>query len=337
MRALVLTGPGKADVRDVPAPVAGPGQVVVDVHRVGVCGTDVAFLRGTMPYLATGQAVYPLRPGHEWCGAVSSVGPGVDESWTGRRVSGDTMLGCRRCDRCARGLQHVCADRFEVGVLGGWHGALAEQVLVPVTSLQPLPDSVSDGAGAMVEPGGNSARAVLRAGVAAGERVAVIGPGTLGLLAADFARAAGAEVHVLGRSAGGLDLARGLGVAGVHRVDDVPALEFQVVIDMSSGVGMPRRAFDLVEPGGRVVLAGIAGEPTAIDVRELVFKDVTMIGDLSGSPAAEFTVGAFADGTVDPEPLVAATVPLERAADVLEGWRPEDAGPGPKMHIDPRR
>jgi threonine dehydrogenase-like Zn-dependent dehydrogenase len=88
MRALVLHGPGRASVEDVPAPAAGPGQVVVEVHRVGVCGTDTEFYNGGMAYLATGQARYPLRPGHEWCGVVAELGDGVDTGWLGRRVTG---------------------------------------------------------------------------------------------------------------------------------------------------------------------------------------------------------------------------------------------------------
>ena len=83
MRAFVLTGPGRAAVQDVAAPVAGPGQVVVDVERVGLCGTDVEFFTGEMAYLHDGRAAYPMRLGHEWCGTVSSVGDGVDGSWTG--------------------------------------------------------------------------------------------------------------------------------------------------------------------------------------------------------------------------------------------------------------
>ncbi len=336
MRALVLTAPGAAEIQDVPAPVAGPGQVVVDVHRAGVCGTDVAFFRGTMGYLQTGEAAFPLRPGHEWAGVVSAVGTGVAETWLRTRVTGDTMLGCGHCDRCARGLQHVCDDRFEVGVLHGWHGAVAEQVMVPASSLHRLPDQVSDAAGAMVEPAANSARAVGDAGVRPGHRVAVIGPGTIGLLAAAFAATRGAEVHLLGRSDRGLARGADFGVAGAWRVDAPPALDFQVVIEASGGAGMPQRAVELVEPGGTVACIGIAGEHTMVDTRQLVIKDVTLIGNLSGSPAMAETVAAFADGSVDPLPLIAATVPLDQAGRVLAGWRPDRAGPGPKLHIDPR-
>ena len=108
------------------------GEAVIDVARVGLCGTDVELFSGQMAYLQTGEAAYPLRIGHEWSGRVHSVGPGVDEAWIGRRVTGDTMLGCGRCRRCAAGRQHLCDDRFEVGIRRGWPGALAEQLGVPV-------------------------------------------------------------------------------------------------------------------------------------------------------------------------------------------------------------
>lgn len=208
MRAFVVTGPRESAVLDVEPPTAGAGQVVVDVHRAGVCGTDVEFFTGGMAYLQQGHASYPLRPGHEWCGAVASVGEGVDQKWLGRRVTGDTMLGCGSCYRCLDGRQHLCELRYEIGVRGGWPGALAEQLLVPVTALSPLPDSVDDIAGAMVEPGGNALRSVLGARLSPGRRVLILGPGTIGLLCVQFALATGAEVHVAGRSARNLGLAR---------------------------------------------------------------------------------------------------------------------------------
>ncbi len=336
MRALVVDGPRRASIQDVAVPIAGTGQVVVDVERSGVCGTDGAIYTGEMLYLGTGEAKYAMRPGHEWCGTVASIGEGVDPSWLGTRVTGDTMLGCRQCERCRRGRQHLCRNRYEVGVLGGWHGAVAEQVLVPAASLYALPDSVDDTAGAMVEPGGNSRRAAQVAVLAPGDRVAVFGPGTIGLLAAGFARSLGAEVHVIGRSPAGVALARSLGLPA-WLTDEVPDLRFDAAIDATDGAGIPAAAVDLVEPGGRIVCVGLAGEPSVIDSRQLVLKDLTVVGHLSGSPAMAATIAAYADGRVDPAPLVAATVGLDRAADVLAGWRPEHAGPGPKIHIDPRR
>jgi len=150
VKAFVVTAPRQCAVIDVEPPTAGPGQVVVDVHRVGVCGTDVEFFTGEMAYLHQGHAHYPLRLGHEWMGVVASVGRGVADTWVGRRVTGDTMLGCGKCRRCLRGHQHVCHDRFEVGIRGDWPGALAEQLLLPAGALHALPDAVDDVAGALV-------------------------------------------------------------------------------------------------------------------------------------------------------------------------------------------
>ena len=336
MRALVITAPRRAEVQEVPAPVAGPGHVVVDVERVGVCGTDVEFFTGEMSYLHSGDAAYPMRLGHEWCGAVSALGDGVDRSWLGRRVTGDTMLGCGHCPRCLDGRHHVCADRFEIGIRRGFPGALAEQLAVPVTALHRLPDAVDATLGALVEPGGNALRAVRGAGLAAGDRLLVLGPGTIGLLVARFAQAQHAEVHLMGRAGSDLEFVRGMGFAGVWTADTLPGLPFDAVVDASNAPALPALAADLVEPGKRVVYVGLAGSPSLIDSRTLVLKDVTAVGILSASAGLAGTIDAYATGAVDPRDLVAATVGLEDVGEVLSGRRPAGAGRGPKVHVDPR-
>lgn len=336
MRAFVVTAPGEASVQDVAPPAAGPGEVVVDVERVGVCGTDVEFFTGDMQYLHDGHAEFPMRLGHEWCGTVAAVGPGADPAWIGRRVTGDTMLGCGRCRRCRGGHQHVCADRTEVGIRGGRAGALAEQLAVPVTALHPLPDAVDVVAGALVEPGGNALRSAEGTAAGPGDRVLVLGPGTIGLLTALFLRAAGAQVHLLGRSPRSLAFARTLGFEGVWTTADLPELPFDAVVDASNHPDLPGRALDLVEPGGRVVYVGLAGSPSRVDTRTLALKDVTAVGVLSASPGLAGTIERYATGAVDPRPLVAATVGLDDVAAVLAGTRPDDAGDGPKIQVDPR-
>ncbi|MFD5128911.1 zinc-dependent alcohol dehydrogenase [Streptomyces olindensis] len=336
MRAFVLTAPGAYEVQEVPSPVAAPGEAVVDVERVGVCGTDVEFFTGEMAYLHTGHAAYPLRPGHEWSGRVTAVGHGVARSWIGRRVMGDTMLGDGTCRRCIKGRQHLCEKRQEVGVRGDRPGALAERLAVPVTSLHVLPDGVDAVLGALVEPGGNALRAARAADLGPGSRALILGPGTIGLLVAMFARTMGAEVHLMGQTEESLTFARTLGFEHVWREKDLPALRFDGVVDASNAVHLPAAALDLVEPGGRVVYIGLAGEPSRIDTRTLALKDVTAVGILSASPGLDATIRAYADKTVDPRPLVAATVGLGQVGAVLAGERPPNAGPGPKIHVDPR-
>jgi threonine dehydrogenase-like Zn-dependent dehydrogenase len=329
MRAFVITGPGQGSVQEVEEPVAKDAQVIVDVERAGVCGTDIEFWSGEMSYLHTGEAAYPIRIGHEWCGTVTALGPDADPAWLGKRVTGDTMLGCGHCERCLGGRQHLCADRFEIGIRNGWPGALAERLPVPEKALLPLPDAVDATFGALVEPGGNALRAVRAANLAPGERLLVLGPGTIGLLAVLIARAQGAEVHVLGQTVG---FARSIGLPNAWTTADLPALRWDAIIDASNAAALPGLALDLIEPGRRVVYIGISGQPSLVDTRRLVLKDVTAVGILSASGGLAGTIDLYASGAVDPRPLVGATVDLDRAGEALSGsLRP----PAPKIHVRP--
>jgi 2-desacetyl-2-hydroxyethyl bacteriochlorophyllide A dehydrogenase len=337
VRAFVITGPGQAEVRDIEPPQPGPGQVVVDVERAGVCGTDREFFTGHMVYLRTGEAEYPVRIGHEWCGTVGRAGDEASASWLGQRVTGDTMLGCGHCARCRTGRQHLCADRFEIGIRGGWPGALAEQLLVPASALLPLPDRIGATAGALVEPGGNALRAVRAAQATTGQRLLILGPGTIGLLSALIARARGADVHLLGPDDRSLRFARSLGFEQAWVRDTRPDGLFDAIIDASTGADLPALAAELIEPGGRIGFIGLSAEPSLLDTRTLVLKDVTATGVLSASGGLAETISLYAEGAVDPVPIVAATVGLDEAATVLSGRRPPEWGDAPKVHIDPRR
>jgi 2-desacetyl-2-hydroxyethyl bacteriochlorophyllide A dehydrogenase len=333
MRALVITGRESARVAEVDVPEPGAGQVVVDVRRAGICGTDVELFTGQLAYFAQGKTGFPLRPGHEWCGVVSALGAGVDPGWLGVRVTGDTMLGCGHCARCRAGRGHVCAARREVGIVG-WPGALAEKVLVPESSLYRLPDAIDDRAGALVEPGGNAWRAASAAQAGPGQRILVCGPGTIGLLTVAFARAAGAEVHVLALDRGREKLASAFGAVAHWTAADPPQVNYDAVIDCTDDHQMPARALALAEPAGRLVFIGISGVPSLIDSRDLVLGDMTAVGILGASAGLAPAIEHYADGRVDPSGIVAVTVSLDHAAEALAGQ--VSSGAGTKIHIDPR-
>jgi threonine dehydrogenase-like Zn-dependent dehydrogenase len=339
MRALVVTAPREAGVVEVPGPVAAPGQLLVDVERVGICGTDVELYTGEMAYIEHGHTTFPLRLGHEWTGRVSAAGDPADESWIGKRVTGDTMLGCGRCDYCLAGHHHVCPNRFEVGIRDGWPGALAEKVLVPTRFAFEIPEHVSVAAAALVEPGGNSLRAVRAADITPGQKVLVLGSGTIGLLAAQFALAGGAEVHVGGVREGSLALARSLGAAHTWQLDELAATasdQFDAVIEATSNAAMPALSLRLAKPAGRVVYIGLSSTPSLADTRDVALKDITAVGILSASPGLAGAIEHYADGSVVPDALVSEVVALEDVPDRLEGRRGANAGPGPKVHVDPR-
>jgi 2-desacetyl-2-hydroxyethyl bacteriochlorophyllide A dehydrogenase len=334
MRAFIVRGPGEAGVEEVDFLEPEPGNVVVDVERVGICGTDVEFFTGEMAYLHQGLAEYPMRIGHEWVGRVAAVGRGVDPGWEGKRVTADTMLGCGRCERCLTGRRHLCARRHEIGIRGGWPGALAEQVPVPESALHEIPESMTAEAAALVEPGANAVRVVASADVS-DRRVLVFGPGTIGLLVAQFAMAQAAEVHMVGIEEGSLEMARDLGVHAAGTIEEL-AGHFDVVIDATNDPAVPAATLQWVEPGGQVVLIGLSGDPSTIDSREIVIGDITVTGVLSGSGGIPEAIKAYSSGAVMPEALVAEVVALDEVADRLRGRRGAGAGPGPKVQVDPR-
>jgi 2-desacetyl-2-hydroxyethyl bacteriochlorophyllide A dehydrogenase len=337
MRAFVISGPGEGEVRDVEPPRAEPGLVVVEVDRVGLCGTDEELFSGGMSYLHTGEATYPIRPGHEWSGRVVEVGEGVEASWLGARVAADTMLGDGTCHLCRSGRQHLCPERHEIGIRRGWPGALAERLPVPERALRRLPDAMDPQLGALVEPSANAVRALRAAGVRSGERLLVFGPGAIGCLVGLFARADGVEVHLVGRSERSRAFAMSLRFEHVWTEDTIPDLRYDAAVDASSASQLPARAIELVDPGGRVSLIGIAGEPSVADTRAIIFRELTVVGVLSGSGGLEEAIERLASGTLDARPLVAATVGLDEVAGVLAGRRDPAWGPGPKIHVDPRR
>ena len=339
MRALVVTAPRRAEVLEVPGPVASAGQLLVDVERVGICGTDVELYTGEMTYIEQGFTTFPLRLGHEWTGRVVAIGSPEDEAWIGKRITGDTMLGCGRCEYCRSGHHHVCRHRLEVGIRDGWAGALAQQTLVPTRFAFEIPDTVSLAAAALVEPGGNSLRAVRAAAIEPGMRVLVLGSGTIGLLAAQFALAEGAEVHVAGVRPGSLELARALGVHHTCHLYNLATgydHQFDAVIEATSIETMPALAVSLTKPAGRVVYIGLSSTPSLIDSRQVALKDITAVGILSASPGLAGAIASFSSGAVVPDSIVSEVIGLEDVPSRLEGHRGPHAGAGPKVHVDPR-
>jgi threonine dehydrogenase-like Zn-dependent dehydrogenase len=265
---------------------------------------------------------------------VSGVGDEVDPGWLGSRVTGDTMLGCGRCPRCAAGRGHVCASRREVGIVN-WPGALAEQILVRASSLYRLPDAIDDRSGALVEPGGNGWRAASAAQAGPGKRILVCGPGTIGLLTTAFATAMGAEVDIWGLASGREELAAGFGASGYWTAGDPPPGGYDAVIDCTDDHRMPAAALARVEPAGRLVYIGIAGVPSPIDSRDLVLGDMTAVGILGASAGLGPAIEHYADGRVDPSRIAGVTVGLEDAAEALAGKI--STGAGTKIQVDPCR
>ncbi len=206
MRAAVLREFGQLGVEDVDTPVPGPGEVLVRVRACGICGTDLKIVNGA--YRGTWPPALPFIIGHEWSGEVAALGPGAERSGLrpGQRVVAENHTGCASCPMCRAGRYNLCERVREPGFKLYGHtapGALAEYAVRPAVALHPVPDSVSEVSAALVNQGALTVHAARRTGLGAGDSVAVFGPGLLGLLMIQVARAAGAtDVIMVGRAGG---------------------------------------------------------------------------------------------------------------------------------------
>ncbi len=264
MRALVFTAPGEVELRDLDEPVAGDGEVVLQVRAAGICGSELHGFR------SLGMRRPPLVMGHEVAGTLPD----------GRRVVVNPLLSCGRCDLCERELPQVCRERGLLGVHRP--GGFAERVAVPESACHELPGSVGWDAAAMIEPLANAVHAVGLAGDVRGSRVGVVGAGALGLLTLVVARLAGAaRVAVVDPSPGRLAIAERLGA------DEVGAellAEQDVVVD-AVGVQATRAAsIARLRPGGTAVWIGLAQAVVELDGNEVVRGERTVAGSFAYTP-----------------------------------------------------
>jgi threonine dehydrogenase-like Zn-dependent dehydrogenase len=265
MRALVFTAPGEMELRTVPAPRAGDGEVVLDVEAAGICGSELHGFRGG------GFRAPPLVMGHELAGTTPD----------GRRVVVNPLLSCGACDLCERGLAQVCRRRELVGVHRP--GGFAERVAVPARALHDLPPGMAWETAAMVEPLANAVHAWGHAGPVAGARVAVVGAGTIGLMCLLAAGRSGvAEVTVVDRAANRLALAERLGAAAcATRLEG----EHDVVVDAVGVAATRRDAVAHVRPAGTSVWLGLAGADAGFDGTDLVRGEKRVVGSFAYTPA----------------------------------------------------
>ncbi|MEU6771425.1 alcohol dehydrogenase catalytic domain-containing protein [Streptomyces sp. NPDC046759] len=315
--AVVVEAPGRYRLAEHTPREPGPGEVLVAVHAVGICGSDREVYQGNRP---EGYVRYPLTPGHEWSGTVSQVGAGVPEGLVGRKVVGEGFRNCQVCERCHAGETTLCTDGYEeTGFTRP--GAMAATLTLPARLLHVLPDDADLTAAALLEPAACVAAAALKAGARPGERVAVVGTGTLGMFAVQFLRAVSpAELLVVGTGNDREALSRRFGATGFRLEDQGLPDDFDVVIETAGSASAARTAASLLRRGGRLVLTGIPGpgadglDPTDLVVRQLEVQTVF------GAPpdAWAHTVRVFGTGLLDPLPLVTHQLPLTGFPQAIE-------------------
>lgn len=340
VRACVLREAGRIEVVDVPEPVAGRHDLVLDVAWCGVCGSDLSAV-------ADGRTAGQVM-GHEFAGTVREVGAAVTGIAVGDRLTGLPIQPCGRCRCCVTGRAHLCGVWATRSVAFGLPGAFADRVRIPDAVLggnvHRLPEGVDLEAGAQVEPLSVAVHALRRVSPAAGRPAVVLGLGPIGLHAAQVLRAAGAD-PVLGveRSALRRTVAEGLGVRtldgggdlGARIRAEVGGREVDLVVEASGAAPLVAAALDAVRPGGTLVLVALYHHPVAVDLGDVVRREITVTGSAMVTPA-DFTdaVDLLRSGRVTTSGLVTHRRPL---ADIADAFAVQaDAERSVKVLVHPR-
>ena len=310
MRALVVRGHHEHGIEQVPRPVPGPGEALVEVSHVAVCGTDLKLLRGELH-----DAHYPVIPGHEWVGHVVAAPSRPD--LVGQAVVGEGMTPCRRCAACARGQVNLCADLDEVGFTRP--GAAATAFTLPADNLRVLPAELAGPQACLLEPLGVALHAVERAPALDGARVGIIGAGTIGLLIGQLVAPAGAaQLSVVEPSAARRELAAELGLAGLPRLADWHDDPPEIVFDATGVAAVFPDGLQATRPAGTYVLVGYSGAATtSFAPSAVMLGEYTVRGVLSGYDQIDRALELACRGAVRLTPLVSEVLPLSHYRAVL--------------------
>jgi L-iditol 2-dehydrogenase len=329
MRAVRIERPGAIGMVELERPRPGPGEALVAVAAVGICGSDVELLEGSRP---APYVRYPVVPGHEWAGTVVDVGPGVAGLAAGDRVVAEGFRACGTCDRCREGRTNLCAAEYaETGFTHA--GAFAEFVAVPARLVHRLPADADLEAAALLEPAACVAQGLLEVDLRPGMHAAVVGAGTLGLLAVALLRLASPErLALVGTRAERLALGQRLGATEVvdARGGDVGGLEgrFDLVFEATNQPSGGAAALRLARRGGTVVLEGISGsaEPGLVgDAIPLGHLRVQGVFGASGA-AWRWVVSLFASGLLDTRPLISHRFALAEHERAFAALRSRESG-----------
>ncbi|MBL8147535.1 MAG: zinc-binding dehydrogenase [Anaerolineae bacterium] len=329
----VELGVGNVELRDIPEPHAGPGQVRIKVAAAGICGTDLHIYKDEF------KSWPPVVLGHEVAGVVDETGPGVESILLGQRVTTETYFStCGECRYCRCGRANLCLNRRSIG--SAVNGGFTNYVVVPFRNLHALPDSIDDRAGALTEPLACVVHATLTTPTVAPGDVAVIaGPGAIGLLTLQVVKAAGATAIVLGADGDEqrLALAQHLGADHIFNVrqgdpaalvaDVTPeGLGADVVYECSGAGPAAQQLLTLARRGARYVQIGLFGKPVAWDLDQVCFRELLVTGSNASVPAAwNRALQLLESGLVQTAPLITAAYPVTDWQQAFDGFEQKTA------------
>jgi len=328
MKAALLLGPGKIAVEKSDEPRLEPDEVMIAPAIAGVCGTDISF------FLGHRIVPYPFILGHEVVGRVTAVGGNVPKFHIGQRVIVEPNYPCGKCRICASGRGAVCAQKRSMGVNGP--GCFAERASAPAEFVWPLPENISDQDAATIEPLAVSVHGLLQSGVRAGDTVAVLGCGVVGLLLIHAAVAAGVRVIAHDRVAEKVSMARGLGAVVMPENEDAGMMwqkeDVGTVFECAGASSTVELALQAAPRGAQVVLLGLASSPASFLPMRLVREGVNLRTSMIYDHPSDFTyvIDLVAKGSLRPSSVVTHTFPLEKLGEALQLGGTGRAG---KIHI----
>jgi len=322
------------ELREVPIPSPGPGQVLVKVQAASVCGTDLHIFNWD-PW-AQGRIHPPLIPGHEFAGVVAGKGRGVPTVQEGDLVSAEMHVACGKCMQCRIGEAHICQHVRILGV--DEDGAFAEYAIIPETNIWKLSPQIPHEYASLLDPLGNAVHAVLSGPIAA-QTVAVTGCGAIGLFSIAVAKACGAarvfavEVNEHRRTVAakmGADVVLNPETDNVvERIkDETDGTGVDVLLEMSGVATAIRTGFAALRTGGRASLLGIPSKPFELDfARDIIFKGAIVLG-INGRKMFEtwFQMEALlATGKLNLEPAITHRLKLSEFEQAMELLRTGEA------------
>jgi threonine dehydrogenase-like Zn-dependent dehydrogenase len=343
MKGVVFLGNRQLEIRDFPDPTPGPGEVVLQIKASGMCGSDLKFYRSAnaAAELGLGGDGDPIIGGHEPCGVVAEVGPGVNakQAFVGQRVMDHHYYGCGVCKHCRQGWSQLCGDGFVVyGVTG--NGAHADYMKVPAATLVPLPDELSFAEGAAVSCGtGTAYNALRRMHLVGGTTMAVFGPGPVGLSATMLGPVLGVRVIAVDIGPERLELAKQFGAEHViNAKDDDPV---KAIKELTGGEGVDYALECSGSPDARLAAVQGArtwgtvcfvgeGQTVTLDVsRDMIRKQITLLGSWTFNTIAQADCARFvAANQVPVEKLFTQRYKLDQAADAYRLFDTQTTGKG---------
>jgi threonine dehydrogenase-like Zn-dependent dehydrogenase len=335
MKALILKEYKQFACEDVPAPVAGPAEVVVAVKACGICGSDVHGMDGS-----TGRRRPPIIMGHEAAGVISSVGSGVTGWAAGDRVTFDSTIYCGHCEFCRRGLINLCDHRRVLGVSCEdyrQNGAFAEFAAVPQHILYRLPDGLLFEHAALVEPFAIALHAIRRAPPTLNDTVVVVGAGMIGLaLVQALSQTGCGQLIAVDMANDRLALAAKCGATSIinSATQDAPAAILRLTQGLGAelafeAVGVPATvdlALRCLRKGGAATLVGNVTPKIEFPLQTAVTRELTIYGSCASQGEYPACLDMLARGALRAASLISATAPLADGADWFDRLYRKEAG-----------